>query len=158
MVGCGHGQVVGHWSVVGARDKGCGSVKGAKFCFGDFTTELEGQNRGYYIVDCLSRISHNWRTTNQATQSKKKEDSSNHYSHEVIPKSSSVGNMDSNQELKNRSFETKAAKEMHKQGKIYEGAIFAQAATTKVMATSKMQKATLLKDHNIFIIMITKKS
>jgi hypothetical protein len=57
--------------------------------------------------------------------------------------------------LRDRPSSTKAAKELLHEGKIREEAMYAQAATTEVMAAATMHKAALLKDHNMLLSMTT---
>ena len=67
-----------------------------------------------------------------------------------------VGNADSDSTLQDCPIGTKAAKDMQKLAKTREEALYAQAATTKVMATATMmRKAALLENNNTLLLMTT---
>jgi hypothetical protein len=57
--------------------------------------------------------------------------------------------------LRDRPLGTKAAKELHRERKIREGAMYAQATATDRIAVATMRKAALLEDHNMLLLMTT---
>jgi hypothetical protein len=94
----------------------------------------------------------------QVTPSKRPASSCDHESQVGTPELGvvdGVGGMDSNMVLRDRPSCTKAAKKLHLEGKIQEGAMYAQAAATNRIATATMRKAALLEDHNMLLLMTT---
>jgi hypothetical protein len=55
--------------------------------------------------------------------------------------------------FRERPIGTKVAKNVHREGKMREGAAYVQAKATEVMAAATMRKAALLEDHNMLLLM-----
>jgi hypothetical protein len=109
----------------------------------------------WLLVKDYPRWAEGWSLS--STPSKRKTTSSEHESNEIGVESESVvegtTNSEDNHALKVRPGGTRAAKEVQKAGKQREGAMYAQAAASEVMAQATMRKAAMLEDHNILMLM-----
>jgi hypothetical protein len=100
-----------------------------------------------------------WCTNKQATPSKRKATSSDHESQTEAPTLElgsvlqPVGDTDSNRAFRDRPSGTKVAKDLHKDGKVRDHALYAQAKATEEMAAPTMQKAVSLKEQNLLFLM-----
>jgi hypothetical protein len=116
----------------------------------------------WVLVREFPRWSEGWFPMKPAIPTKRKAASSGHDSHEAAPASSSVqvDQMDSNANtvLQDRPSGTKAAKREHKQGKVREGAMYAQAKATSDLASATLKKMALLEEQNLLILMTTPES
>jgi hypothetical protein len=108
----------------------------------------------WLLVKDYPRWADGW--SSSSTPSKRKTTSSEHESNEIGVKSESVvegtTNSEENRALKVRPGGTRAAKEVQKTGKQWEGAMYAHAAVSEVMAQAMMRKATMLEDHNMLML------
>jgi hypothetical protein len=113
----------------------------------------------WLLVKDFPKWADGWCTNKQATPSKRKATSSDHKSQTEAPTPESgsvlqpVGDMDSNRAFRDRPLGMKAAKDLHKDGKIRDHALYAQAKATEEMAAPTMQKAVSLKEQNLLFLM-----
>jgi hypothetical protein len=116
----------------------------------------------WVLVREFPRWSERWFPMKPTIPTKRKAASSGHDSHRAVPTSSSVqvDQMDSNANtvLQDRPSGTKAAKREHKQGKVREGAMYAQAKATSDLASATLKKMALLEEQNLLILMTTPES
>jgi hypothetical protein len=108
------------------------------------------------LVKDFPRWAEGW-GTKEVTLMKRKSSSSDHESQAGTPESGlgvdSAGDVQPNGVFRERPIGTKAAKNVHREGKMREGAAYAQAKATEVMAAATMRKAALLEDHNMLLLM-----
>jgi hypothetical protein len=111
----------------------------------------------WVLVREFPRWSEGWFPMKPAIPTKRKAASSSHDSHEATSASSSVHvdqtDSNANTVLRDRPSGTKAAKRKHKQGKVREGAMYAQAKATSDLAFATLKKMALLEEQNLLILM-----